>query len=74
MFQTLCACALNAGFIASDWVASRANGWTLGRRTAVIGGHVPSVPRPLNPARWLWGRGRRSKVTPCQLMRHCRPV
>ena len=64
---------LNAG---SDWVwlhEPMVGHWGVDW-AVVIGGRVPSVLWPLNPPRWLWGRDRRSKVRPCQLMRHCTPV
>ena len=35
---------------------------------SAIGGRVPDVVVTLEPARRLQGRGRRSKVRPCQLM------
>ena len=41
---------------------------------SAIGGRVPETVMTFEPARRLWGRGRRSKVRSCQLMRHCMPV
>ena len=41
---------------------------------SAIGGRVPEAVVTFEPARRLWGRGRRSKVRLCPLMRHCTPV
>ena len=43
---------------------------------SAIGGRVPEavVTFEAREERVLWGRGRRSKVRPCQLMRHCTAV
>ena len=41
---------------------------------AVIGGRVPDAVVTFEPGHEALGRGRRSKVRPCQLMRHCMPV
>ena len=39
-----------------------------------IGGRVPDAVVTFEPGQETLGRGRRSKVRPCQLMRHCTPV
>ena len=47
--------------------------WSVGPdRAAAIGGRVPDAVGPLNPARWLCGRGTRLKVRQCQS--NCTPV
>ena len=69
----VCACALmqvlllpiGRGFTGQCWDIGA---WDL---ASAIGGRVPEAVVTFEPARRLWGRGRRSKVRPCQLMRHC---
>ena len=39
-----------------------------------IGGRVPEAVVTFEPREEALGCGRRSKVRPCQLMRHCTPV
>ena len=65
---------INAGFIASDW--AWLHGPVLGHRRLGLGlGDRWACPGSGgDPARRLWGRGRRSKVRPCLLMRHCTAV
>ena len=41
---------------------------------AAIGGRVPDAVVTFERGHEIWGRGRRSKVMPCQLIRHCTPV
>ena len=72
----MCACVLmyillplfGCGFMSTRF-AIRANDGAV----AICGCVLDSI-WPLNPARCIWGRGRRSKVRPCQLMQHCMPV
>ena len=41
---------------------------------AAIRGRVPEAVETFEPRKEALGRGRRSKVRPCQLTRHCTPV
>ena len=45
-----------------------------GDLAAAIGGRVPDAVVTFEPVQEAWGRGRRSKVRPCLLMRHCTAV
>ena len=72
---SVCAC-FNAGFIGSGWA------WHLRAHASLVGPTTVTCDRwacppsgvTADPARCLGGRGRRSKVRPCQLMRQTTPV
>ena len=69
----VCACALMLLLIGRGFTGQclDISAWDL---ATAICGRVRDAVVTFEPAKRLWGRGRRSKVRPCQLMRHCTPV
>ena len=73
MFLALCACALMPVLLLPIGRGFTGQCLDIGAddSAAAIGGRVPDPVVTFEPREEAWGRDRRSKVRPCQLMRHC---